>query len=90
MEAEVSGELMGLAQDILVTLFLIALRICVPLLILFAFGAWLKKLFEPQTTSPEELLRAKRDARAESRGVLLRRSFQEIAVWVREQSKKNA
>lgn len=46
-----SGDMERAWQDLLVVVFLVALRIGVPALILFAVGAWLKHILEPSAGS---------------------------------------
>ncbi|MBI4672128.1 MAG: hypothetical protein HY741_10740 [Chloroflexi bacterium] len=84
-----SGDLVRLGQDVLVVLFLFALRVGIPLLILFVVGAWLKKLFEPQTTSGLELVKVKNAHRIEVWSGGLVRRFRWIQVWLREQATKH-
>lgn len=84
-----SPDLMRLGQDILVMLFVIAMRVGVPVLVLFVVGAWLKKLFEPQKTSSEELARLKHGAAAEKWDAVLLRPFRWIQVRLREQFTKH-
>lgn len=80
-----SADWLKLTQDILVVLFMLALRVGVPLLILFALGAWLKKLFEPQTTSSEELAKAKRQTAAALWNDKLLRRVRSIQARLRRQ-----
>lgn len=77
-----------LGQDLLVMLFVIALRVGVPLLVLFVVGVWLKKLFEPQKTSSEEL-ELKNGAAVEKSEDVLARPFQWIQVRLSEQFTKH-